>query len=67
MPKSRIDFWDSKLSGNKLRDARAVYALRQCGWDVMVVWECELRDPDNVVKAIKEFLGEPCRRVLPGV
>ncbi|WP_306508838.1 MULTISPECIES: very short patch repair endonuclease [Janthinobacterium] len=67
MPKSRIDFWDSKLSGNKLRDARAVDALRQCGWDVMVVWECELRDPQNVAKAIQEFLGAPCRRVLPEV
>lgn len=67
MPKSSIDFWESKLSGNKLRDARAIDALRQCGWDVMVVWECELRDPENVARAIQEFLGPPRMHVLPQV
>lgn len=65
MPRSHIEFWDSKLSGNKLRDARAVDALRQCGWDVMVVWECELRDPKNVANVIQGFLGAPRMPALP--
>ena len=65
MPKSRIDFWCSKLSGNKLRDARTIEALRGAGWDVMVVWECELRDPESVARAIQIFLGAPGQRALP--
>ncbi|WP_258194975.1 very short patch repair endonuclease [Janthinobacterium sp. PAMC25594] len=64
MPKSRIDFWCSKLSGNKLRDARTVEALRGSGWDVMVVWECELRDPESVARAIQIFLGAPGQLAL---
>jgi len=59
MPKSRIDFWSAKLNGNKLRDMRTFDALRRSGWQVMVVWECELRDLEGVAKTIQIFLDTP--------
>ena len=59
MPKSRIYFWSAKLNGNKLRDTRTFDALRRSGWQVMVVWECELRDLEGVAKAIQIFLDAP--------
>ena len=59
MPKSRIEFWSAKLNGNKLRDTRTFDALRRLGWQVMVVWECELRDLEGVAKAIQIFLDAP--------
>ena len=59
IPKSRIEFWRTKLNGTKLRDARTVEALLHAGWDVMVVWECELRDPEKVAKSIQIFLDGP--------
>lgn len=61
MPKSRIDFWSAKLNGNKLRDTRTYDALLGAGWQVMVVWECDLRHPEAVAKAIKIFLDAPLR------
>lgn len=42
MPKSNHSFWANKFSENVRRDARAVEALSQDGWKVLVVWECEL-------------------------
>jgi DNA mismatch endonuclease (patch repair protein) len=42
LPKSRLDFWLPKLEGNRERDARNEIALREAGWDVRVIWECEL-------------------------
>ena len=42
MPKSNESFWTQKFSENVQRDARAVEALSQQGWKVMIVWECEL-------------------------
>lgn len=42
-PKSRQEFWLPKLEGNAARDARDQQQLRDLGWRVEVVWECELR------------------------
>lgn len=42
MPKTRVDFWEPKLEGNRARDLRNEAALRDAGWDVHILWECEL-------------------------
>lgn len=42
-PKSNCDFWDSKLEANRQRDIRNISTLRSNGWNVIVVWECELK------------------------
>ncbi|MCK5745258.1 MAG: DNA mismatch endonuclease Vsr [Oricola sp.] len=41
IPKSRPEFWVPKLEGNVRRDQENERALREMGWDVLVVWECE--------------------------
>lgn len=43
MPKSRVAFWRDKLQGNKRRDAQQRARLRNLGWRVLVVWECQLQ------------------------
>lgn len=45
IPKSRTDFWLAKLDANRLRDERNLRHLINTGWEVLVVWECELREP----------------------
>ncbi len=57
MPKSRLDFWRPKLEGNRARDAEKFQQLRALGWDVLVVWECELRQMDKLVVHIEAFLN----------
>lgn len=44
-PTTRADFWANKFSANVLRDQRDAEALANLGWNVLVFWECELRDP----------------------
>ncbi|WAM30239.1 very short patch repair endonuclease [Myxococcus sp. NMCA1] len=44
VPKSNSAFWEAKLAANRQRDARMARALRQFGFRVLVVWQCELRD-----------------------
>lgn len=41
LPKSRLEFWQTKLDGNAGRDLRNIAALKAQGWQVMVIWECE--------------------------
>ena len=43
-PKTRKDFWSRKFEQNIQRDHRQQEQLREGGWSVMVLWECELRD-----------------------
>lgn len=56
MPKSRLDFWEPKLTANKERDARNKKLLAKEGWKVLTIWECELRDTERLKRTIRRFL-----------
>ena len=43
MPKSNVDYWKKKLYGNKERDKRNQEKLEEMGWNVIIVWECQLK------------------------
>jgi DNA mismatch endonuclease (patch repair protein) len=49
LPKSRQEFWEAKLSGNVLRDARQQAELVRLGWTVLTIWECETKDPEQLL------------------
>lgn len=57
LPKSRLDFWIPKLEGNRERDTRTLHQLKSLGWDVLVIWECELKDLNLLEKMLNGFLG----------
>ncbi|MBO5368150.1 DNA mismatch endonuclease Vsr [Methanocorpusculum sp.] len=42
IPKTRTEFWVEKLNRNVENDRKNQQALRDAGWNVIVVWECEL-------------------------
>ena len=42
-PKNNAEFWKAKISGNIQRDAQCIHLLKDQGWNVLVVWECELK------------------------
>jgi DNA mismatch endonuclease, patch repair protein len=43
-PKSNGEFWRRKFAGNVARDTRTAAELRDRGWEVLTVWECEVRE-----------------------
>ena len=55
-PKSRLDFWQQKFDENVARDQRNQDQLKEAGWNVIIIWECELKNPDWVLKKITEKL-----------
>lgn len=61
LPKSRLEFWVPKLEANAARDRQKIEALRSLGWDVLVVWECELRDMEALGTRIIRFLEDEQR------
>jgi DNA mismatch endonuclease (patch repair protein) len=48
MPKSRREFWTSKISKNVDRDRRVNALLRRQGWRVVRIWEHALDNPTRV-------------------
>ena len=42
-PKNNAEFWKKKITGNVERDLRQQNELRLLGWNVVVIWECELK------------------------
>ena len=42
MPKSNTEFWQNKIRTNRARDAATYARLRELGWTVLVIWECEI-------------------------
>jgi DNA mismatch endonuclease vsr len=43
IPSSNVDYWKPKLERNKERDIKIIEELSERGWNVIVVWECQLR------------------------
>ena len=57
MPQSNIDYWQKKFSGNERRDRRVKQELRQLGWRVCVVWECQTKFPQKLIIRLKRYLN----------
>lgn len=56
MPKTRIEFWQDKFARNVERDARKEAQLREAGWDVATIWECETRNLSVLEMRLREWL-----------
>ncbi len=50
MPASNVQFWAEKLIANRERDQKKIESLIDCGWRVLVVWECLIRSEKNLAK-----------------
>lgn len=61
MPKSNLEYWLPKLERNKVRDQENIEKLKLMGWNVIVVWECELNQ-EGWKEAIKaKITGKSAR------
>lgn len=56
-PKSRIAYWMAKFEANVARDAEKEQRLRELGWQVFVVWECETFDTDQLARRLTSLLA----------
>ena len=56
LPKSKLDFWIPKLEANRQRDEANVRELQHAGWDVLTIWECQLRNEKELKSRIQVFL-----------
>ena len=58
-PETNKKIWEEKFRRNIERDRRNEEALRQQGWNVLIVWECELSNaPQEVLSKITSALRQ---------
>jgi len=43
LPKTNADFWEKKISDNVARDRKNIEKLKDEGWNVIIVWQCEIK------------------------
>jgi DNA mismatch endonuclease (patch repair protein) len=59
LPKSNLEYWEPKLTRTRTRDQEHTARLEAARWRVLVVWECQLRNPEDALNRISEFLSAP--------
>lgn len=62
-PKTRRSFWREKFTKNVNRDRKKTIALKKLGWKVIVVWECELKDEETLVRRLNSLLRKQSPRL----
>ncbi len=61
-PKKNVEYWEKKFARNVERDAENLSALREDGWTVHVLWECQLKKKTREA-TFEELLPELSREL----
>lgn len=56
-PRSNLEYWEPKLARNMVRDANVQREMAEMGWDVLTLWECELKNAAPLTERLITFLG----------
>jgi len=56
-PKRNREFWEAKFDRNVARDKRVQKELRADGFRILVVWECETREPEKLLKRVRGWFA----------
>ncbi len=56
MPEAHHEYWTEKIARNVARDERNRQALLDSGWNVVVIWECDMAAGiDNLLNQLREL------------
>ncbi len=59
IPKTNTEWWLEKLKQNKARDEANMRKLREMGWRVFIIWECQLKvENDKLLSDILDKIKE---------
>jgi DNA mismatch endonuclease (patch repair protein) len=56
LPSTNQEYWLNKIRRNRERDQTTRSRLAELGWEVAVVWECEIRDAEALKRKLAAFL-----------
>ncbi len=56
MPKSNYLFWQKKFADTQSRDEKVESKLKDLGWKVVTIWQCETTDKDRLKRILSQVL-----------
>ena len=56
VPATNSDFWAAKRRSNVERDKRNKSALKQAGWNVFEIWECQTKDAGTLQRRLQPLM-----------
>lgn len=57
LPETHREYWQNKIQKTLERDRKHREDLATLGWSVLTIWECQLKDMEDVKQRIRAFLG----------
>lgn len=54
-PTTNTAFWNKKIDGNIRRDRKLIRELKQNGWAVLVIWQCQTKNEAKLLKRLQRF------------
>ena len=61
IPSTNVAFWQKKFAENTARDHRTDAKLKSLGWNVIIVWECELNNKNNLDEIVMQIRANSLR------
>lgn len=60
LPKTNIEFWRNKINSNIKRDKKTTQLLISLGWNIIIVWECEIKkkNMDSLINKIINSISQ---------
>lgn len=58
IPKTRTEFWLNKINTNIQNDMKNLISLKNMGWNVITIWECETKKKNNIKVLIDQIEKE---------
>lgn len=62
LPETRKEFWTDKINSNSVRDKRNIEELESLGWNVIVVWQCSIKNKTVREVTLTELLNKITER-----
>ncbi len=62
LPENNRDFWQKKMDANRQRDQLVTRTLKKSGWQVLRIWEHDLKQPNRVLQRVLNALSKSKNR-----
>ena len=56
MPSTNAAYWESKFAATRKRDIDHLRSLREAGWKVLIVWQCQVANQAAFHRRVLTFL-----------
>lgn len=58
LPETNQEFWKEKIGKNVERDNRNIAELKARGWNVIVIWQCEIKSQKPQKERLDKLINE---------